>query len=409
MIEYLIIGAGITGITLCKKLRECGVDDVLVLEKLDEPGGLCRSKMIDGHVVDIGGGHFFGTKIPEIKEYVFSLLSEQEFNYHKRVSKIEIGNETIDYPLESNIWQLPIEKQIDYLISVIRNGEASNTSEPSNYEEWIRWKLGDRICDDYMIPYNSKLWGVAPNEMDIDWLYKIPRVDVKEVLEYCLKREQDVSKFPAHIYFYYPKTRGFQSIVDAIVKDENKYIRYNEKVNKLRFDNDRWIINDCYEARNVINTTPWNDLFIVLGSPDELRSEFEKIKYNRIVITLFEKDYDHNWHWRYIPDRNKMYHREFYIGNYAEDSKCNGIYTETNIKRYSEDIQYSGAGRPLYSAATDAAYPIPVIGHTAAINNIRKYYENKRLYGVGRWGQHQYQNADVSMHEAIKFVNSIVR
>ena len=57
---------------------------------------------------------------------------------------------------------------------------------------------------------------------------------------------------------------------------------------------------------------------------------------------------------------------------------------------------------------TKAAYPIPVIGHAQAIGNILDYYEPKNLFGVGRWGQHQYQNADVSMFEAIKFVNSQV-
>lgn len=31
MFEYIIIGAGVTGLTLCKKLREKGIDNILVL------------------------------------------------------------------------------------------------------------------------------------------------------------------------------------------------------------------------------------------------------------------------------------------------------------------------------------------------------------------------------------------
>ena len=80
--------------------------------------------------------------------------------------------------MESNLWQLPIKEQISYLISVIRNGEGLGKPAPTNYEEWIRWKLGDKICDNYLIPYNIKLWGVEPKELDIDWLYKIPRINV---------------------------------------------------------------------------------------------------------------------------------------------------------------------------------------------------------------------------------------
>ena len=65
MFEYIIIGAGVTGLTLCKKLREKGIDNILVLEKEKEAGGLCRTRNIDGHTLDIGGGHFFTRNIRE--------------------------------------------------------------------------------------------------------------------------------------------------------------------------------------------------------------------------------------------------------------------------------------------------------------------------------------------------------
>ena len=406
MYDYIIIGAGITGITLCKKLREKGITNILVLEKNAMPGGLCRTVNCDGHVLDIGGGHFFHTKHQEIFDYVFRYLSEDQFNYYQRVSKIEIEQQTIDYPIESNVWQLPEEKQIEYLISIIRNGEAEGKKEPENYEQWIRWKLGDKICDEYMEPYNVKLWGVEPKQMDIDWLYKIPRVKVQEILKYSLERKQDVNKFPAHIHFYYPKHNGFQSIVDALVQDELKYIVCNEPVTNMQYTNQHWLINGKYESENVINTTPWNDLYDTLGSPVNLKADFDKIQYNKLMVSLYEKKYQHDWHWRYIPDINKSYHREFYIHNFAEDSKEDGIYTETNTSRMHLSNIYENE-KPIYSYKTDAAYPIPVIGHTDAIQHILDYYRTMKLFGVGRWGQHEYQNADVSMYEAIKFVDAL--
>ena len=408
MLDYLIIGAGVTGITLSKFLRKGGIDNILVLEKEDRPGGLCKTEIINGHTLDIGGGHFFHTKHQEIFDYIFSFLPKEEFNYFERVSKIKIGDVTIDYPIESNIWQMPINDQIEYLISVVRNGEALGMGEPSNYEEWIRWKLGNKICDEYMIPYNEKLWGVSPSEMDIDWLYKIPRVNVDEVLRYCLERKQDVTKFPAHIHFYYPKKGGFESLVSAIAKDEMKYIKLNEAVTKMDYVRDHWVINDTYEAKNVINTTPWNDLYDALGRPHEIESDITKIRYNRIVVSLYEHDYEHGWHWRYVPDSALAHHREFYIGNFAKDSKPNGIYLETGIKRFDEKSAGFEGVKPVANYTTDAAYPIPVVGHTQAIRNILKYYEPMHLFGCGRWGQHEYQNADVSMHEAVKFAQNLV-
>jgi len=404
--DYLVIGAGVTGLTLCNKLREKG-KKVIVLEAKDMPGGLCTTKNIDGHQLDVGGGHFFHTKHQEIFDYVFGLLPKDEFNYFSpRVSKLKMGETTIDYPLESNLWQLPQDEQIKFLISVVRNGESLGKPEPRNYEEWIRWKLGNRICDKYMIPYNEKLWGVPPSEMDVDWLYKIPRVDVDEVLRYCLEKKQDVNKYPAHICFYYPKKGGFQAIVDAIYRDEKDHVVLAEKVVTIERQPDAtWMVNGRYQADNVINTTPWNDLYGALGSPAELKDAFERIKYNRIVVSLYEKNYAENWHWRYVPDRDRRYHREFYIANFAKDSRKDGVYLETNVKRFQGEEACFG-GRMVYSEETAAAYPIPVIGHKAAITKILDHYRPLNLFGVGRWGQHQYQNADVAMHEAFEFVKN---
>ena len=41
--EYLILGAGITGLTLLKKMRQKGINNILALEAEKEHGGLCRS------------------------------------------------------------------------------------------------------------------------------------------------------------------------------------------------------------------------------------------------------------------------------------------------------------------------------------------------------------------------------
>ncbi len=403
MYEYIIIGAGVTGLTLCKKFREAGISNVLVLEADEKPGGLCKSENINGHQLDIGGGHFFHTKFPEVFEYVFSHLPEKEFKYYNRVSKIELEGSTIDYPVESNLWQLPLERQIRYLISVVRNGEAQGRPEPKNYEEWVRWKLGDEICDNYMVPYNEKLWGIKLSQMDCDWLYKIPQVHVEEVLKYSLQREADVNKFPAHIHFYYPVRGGFQRIVDALAEDESEYICLNTRAASLEHQKDHWIVNQEFEAKYIVNTVPWNSLYTALGEPSCLLNDFNKIRYNRLMISLYEKPYEHDWHWRYIPDSGKTYHREFYIHNFAPDSREDGVYLESNLERYQQrPLEYDG--KLIYEVQTEAAYPIPVIGHEAAIRHILEYYEPKGLFGVGRWGQHQYQNADVSMHEAIKFV-----
>lgn len=407
--DYIVLGAGITGLTLLKKLKEKGYNNILGIEREKEAGGLCRTFYVDGHACDIGG-HFFQTKFPEVEEFVFSHFSKEKmYQINPRISKINIYGIDIDYPLEANLWQLPVEKQVEYLISIVRNGEALGKPEPKNYEEWIRWKLGDKVCDEYLIPYNSKLWGVPSDEMDIDWLHKIPRIEVEEILKNSLSHTQDVEKYPAHIRPYYPKSGGYGRVIEAIAADINKYIKFNTKVTKLIYDKNEkiWIVNDEFKAKNIINSTPWTDLYNALGSPVEIQEQIQKIKYNKLVISLFETDENPTpYHWRYIPDLKEQHHREFFISNFALDSKNYGTFTETNADRFDAD-KLTFKGRNIFNYETTAAYPLPLIGKTKAITDILEYFKPMHLYGVGRWGEHQHHNHDVCMKHAMDFVKQI--
>lgn len=404
--DYVVLGVGVTGLTVLNCLLKKGVKRIVGLESESEPGGLCRTFYIDGHSCDIGG-HFFQTRFKEVEDFVFSHFPKERFyRINNRISKIRIDGLDIDYPLEANVWQLPVEKQIEYLISIIRNGESQGRTAPVNYEEWIRWKLGDKVCDDYLIPYNNKLWGVSSSQLDVDWLYKIPRIEVAEVLRNSLLHTQDVNKYPAHISPYYPTSGGYGRVMEAIAAPVKEYIKTNTPVFKLRYDmeNELWVINDEYFARNVVNTIPWPDLYVALGAPREISKLIEKIKYNKIVISLFETTTNElPYHWRYRPDSGVQHHREFFISNFAKDSKNFGVFTETNLNRFDLN-NLSFDGRNIFNYVTPAAYPLPLLGRTQAIHQILEIYKEKKLFGVGRWGEHMHHNQDVCIKNAIDFV-----
>ena len=56
--DYAIIGEGISRIAIARLLQMSGVRSFIILEANGESGGLCRSRTVDGHALDIGGGHF---------------------------------------------------------------------------------------------------------------------------------------------------------------------------------------------------------------------------------------------------------------------------------------------------------------------------------------------------------------
>jgi len=399
--DYIIIGGGITGITMARLLQQSGVRHILVLEAEPEAGGLCRTRRIGDHVLDIGGGHFLCSKFPEVYRFIFAHLPQNEFVDCERVSKIDLGGHEIDYPLESNIWQLPAEICADYLISIVQNGEARGLPPPADFDGWIRWKLGNQVAERYMFPYNRKIWGVEPHEMDIDWLYKIPRLDVREIVMSCLTKQSDRSKMPSHSRFYYPRRGGFQRVFDALYNPVRDLVRLGEPVNLLEHTKDGLLVNGRLHARHVINTAPWHTLReSALFAPED-RSAIDQLRHNSLVVSLHEENYRTPTHWVYLPALDQPHHRSFYIHNFAPDSSPNGVYRETNANRWH------GEADCLHHHINSHAYPIPTIGWAKAIARVLATAEQTGVYGLGRWGQWQYFNSDVCILEAMRLADRL--
>ncbi len=377
------------------------MQNVLVLEASATPGGLCRTKQVGAHVLDVGGGHFLCTRHPEVYQLIFAHLPKEHFNLFDRVSQVEIEGAVIDYPVESNLWQLPTDLCAEYLVSVAQNGEARGLPPPDNFEAWIRWKLGDRIADGYMLPYNRKIWGVPAREMDIDWLHKIPRVDVREVAKACGRRQADAGKMPSHAKFYYPKEGGFQRIFDALLAPVSDRLQTGVPVRSIERDGESLLVNGHLRAKTVINTAPWHAL---ASSPifDAAGKEaIARLRNNEIVVSLHKEDYARSAHWLYEPSEKKLHHRSFFIHNFAPHSDKTGVYRETNIQRWDPSSPHLCHEHNRY------AYPIPTLGWAAAIHTVLTQARAAGVLGLGRWGQWQYFNSDVCLFETMKLADQL--
>ena len=110
--KYLILGAGPSGLSLAHALLDqgCSLDEMVIIEKEREAGGLCRSESVDGSPIDIGGGHFLDIKRVDVLEFMFRFLPQSEWNTFKRISKIRLRDVEIDHPIEANLWQLSIQE-----------------------------------------------------------------------------------------------------------------------------------------------------------------------------------------------------------------------------------------------------------------------------------------------------------
>ena len=205
-LRYCILGAGPSGLAFANRLKKAGVSSFVLLEKENHGGGLCRSAMVDGSPLDIGGGHFLDVRRQTVLDFLFEFMPRDEWNEFQRVSKIRLRGNEIDHPLEANLWQLPIADQIDFLESVARAGCVTGQAQPEHFDEWIHWKLGTLIADEYMLPYNRRRCGRCPlDHLGSYWLYKLPERLVPRDPAELPGTKQPGGTLPAHGTFLYSR------------------------------------------------------------------------------------------------------------------------------------------------------------------------------------------------------------
>lgn len=393
-INYVILGAGPAGLSFANRLAQLGEDSFIVLEKESEAGGLCRSEIVDGSPLDIGGGHFLDVKRNSVLDFIFKFLPKEEWNEFNRVSKIKFHNMEIDYPFESNLWQLPEEFQKEFLESISKAGCNTNKPIPQKFKEWISWKLGDKIAEEYMFPYNKKIWSINLDRLGTYWLYKLPSVSYEETLLSC-RQKRAVGKIPAHDRFIYPKKGGYGIIWKLMSNKIKDKILFNEPLRKIDINN--LVVNNKFQAKTIITTIPWTEFLDTTNLSEDIKELINKLEYTSIKITYYQKSLLTDAYWTYIPEENISYHRIVHRNNFCPGSK--GHWTETNTKRAEETSNWSHINK--------YAYPLNTIEKPQTIKSVLEWGANKKIYGLGRWGEWEHMNSDVAVEHGINLADNL--
>ena len=390
-VKYLILGAGPSGLTFANSLLRAGEDDFLVLEMEAEAGGLCRSADVDGSPFDIGGGHFLDVRDPGVVEYMSSFLPIEEWDKYERDSQIDLYGDMMGSPIEANIWQLPEDKQKKYLDSIAIAGCNTGEAKPLEFTKWIVWKLGSAIAEDYMIPYNQKMFGEDLDLLGTYWLEKLPNVSYEETKLSC-ENHKPYGTQPGHAVFYYPKKYGYGEAFKRMGEALGDRIKYNTKIESI--DYDRKIVNGEFEGKIIINTIPLKSVGKHINLPDQYLGIIDSLKYSTVVTSYEEEKLDTKAHWIYYPDPKLSYHRILVRHNFCPDSK--GYWTETNLTRFDQK-----ANKDKTYFINEYSYPLNTIGKPEAMKELLEYTQSKGIYGLGRWGEWQHYNSDVVMRRAM--------
>lgn len=406
-VKFLILGAGPAGLSFARRLADQGEDSFLVLEKEQEAGGLCRSVEVDGAPFDIGGGHFLDVRRPQVNEFLFRFLPKEEWLLFERDSRIKIRDTMINHPFEANIWQMDLEDQVAYLLSAAQAGCSRGDQMPELFIDWIRWKLGDKIAEDYMIPYNRKMFADELNTLGVYWLEKLPNVSFEETLRSCLEKKP-YGQQPGHAEFYYPEKYGYGEVWLRMADSMAEHMIYGQTVSRLDTA-DRIVTSvsgEKWRADHVITTIPWTCFEEISGMEEELFCSIKDgLKHSAIETRYVGKQLDTPAQWIYVPDETVPYHRILIRHNFCKNSR--GYWLETRQERtaaYAKEAEESGAA---YHYLNEYAYPLNTIGKPQLVKKLLAFCESRDIYGLGRWGEHSHYNSDLVVELAVKKADAL--
>lgn len=397
-IKYLILGAGPSGLTFAHSLIRNGIDrnQVLLIEKESTVGGLCRSEKVDGAPLDIGGGHFLDVRKKEVLDFLFQFMPEHEWNTFSRISKIRLRGQEVDYPVEANLWQLSKSDQVDYLASIAQAGCVRGEPMPETFSDWVVWKLGERIAQDYMLPYNRKIWSMDINRLGTYWLYKLPDVSFRESLRSCLEASPK-GTLPAHGTFLYPKQYGYGEVWRRMGQALGNSLITNCPIESI--DLSTRTVNGQWCAETIINTIPWVLWRNFCQVPEEIQRQINSLRSIPINIDYVQESLKNPSHWIYEPDESISYHRLLLRSNFCTGSR--GHWTETNAARSKPTNGWRHHNK--------FAYPVNTLGKQKAVEQIAQWAMNHGAVSTGRWGKWEHMNSDVVVAEALAAVTNHIK
>lgn len=405
-----IIGAGISGLSVARLLKD--KFEVEILEKSNVVGGIARTKDVDGKPYHVNGGHCFNSKFDDVLDFVFNtVLDKNQWNFIPRKAEVFFKNHWIGYPIEFSIKEID---NFDTNLAFKITSEMFNASyeKGNNLEEWFINHFGTTLAKEYFIPYNTKIWGIAPKNMDNVWIedekqMKLPVPTKESFYKSLISKTTDKM---SHATFYYPKSNNQNTFIEAIGYGVNILTGYDVK--DITKENNQWIVNGEKKYDILINTSPLDLIPKILKDiPTEALSCFNKLKYNKVTNIFWETDGSLDITWGYIPDPSIGFHRISNTGSIVQP-KGNFCTTEAIGEIPYDRLVQEGQKipflkKPLDYNVTEHAYVFFDLNYTKAKTGAISYLNSLGIYAHGRFGEWEYYNMDVCIKRSIDLAKNI--
>ncbi|WP_304206755.1 NAD(P)/FAD-dependent oxidoreductase [Fusobacterium perfoetens] len=317
-VKYLVIGAGITGLSFAKSLKS---DDYMIIERDNRIGGLCKTFYENGFVWDYAG-HFFHFHTKKIKDFFEKKIDKSELKICKKKTKIYYKNNWIDYPFQKNIHQLEKEEFIECLLDVYMKKEKKNYGD---FQDMLYGKFGKGITEKFLKPYNEKLYACLLSSLDVDAMGRFfPYANFEEIMEHI---KNGITNSYNDI-FQYP-IQGAQKFVDILEKEiDSSKVLLNSDLKKVDYKRKIAVVNsEEIQYEFLINTIPlkyFSELLYKKIEDTPLMSGNKVLVFN---LGFNKKTNIKDLHWIYFPEKEINFYRVGFYDNIL-DEKLGSMYVE---------------------------------------------------------------------------------
>lgn len=403
-------------------LRQNGVE-CRVFERQSRPGGHAITLEEQGYRFD-RTGHLLHLSDPAIRDLARSWIRGGSLEIQRQSRVFSHGVYT-RYPYQANTFGLPPEVAYRCVSDFVKAHVAPDKPSPRSFEEFCRVHFGDAISDEFMIPYNSKLWGVHPREISAAWCARfVPLPRLEDVIAGAVGLNDRELGYNA--VFTYPRL-GIEQLSLGLAEAAGPLelgrapVAIDAESRTLHFADGAL----RYDA--LISTIPLPSLIALLtAAPGPVREAAARLRCTRLhyLDVALNGPCKLPYHWIYVPEAKYPFYRVGCYSNFssamAPPNKAS-LYVELSdreppdlaelLPRVAADLRAMGltdsehAIRFARLRTIEHAYVVFDDAHEPALRAIMPFLRGAGILSAGRYGGWNYS----SMEDALLFGRDAAR
>lgn len=365
--EYLIVGAGLSGVVIAEQISSKLGKKVTIIEKRDHIGGNCYDYLDNetNILMNKYGAHLFHTNNEIVWNYVNSFDKWIRWD-HKVLTYIDEKFVSIPVNITTINQLCDVNLQNENDVADWLNKTQVKYETINNSEEMAKSRIGNVLYEKLIKDYTFKQWNKYPAELD------------KSVLERIPIRANFDTRYFNDKYQALPH-KGYTHFFQKMLSNKNIEVKLN---------------TDYFEYLKTKNN---NTVVIFTGPIDSYFPNLEKLEYRSIDFNIEIK-------------KNMNYFQPNSVVNYPSIDV-----PYTRIVEYKHFLNQHSNDTVIVTETTNNTgepyYPVPNKKNLELYEKYKQLAQNEEsnnVFFVGRLANYKYFNMDEAIMNSLNFFNNVI-